>query len=80
MDYVWGDASVTYPDWQGTMQIDQIMTRRSLNEITGIPDRWAIIGLDWGGGEELDHSGRKRLNPHEMSAIVVPATGILPSR
>jgi len=73
MDYIWGDASVGFPDWHGTVQLDEIRTRRSLNEITGVPDHWRIVGLDWGGGEELDHRANPRSQPHEMSAVVVPA-------
>lgn len=49
--YVWGPASVTYPDWQGTVAIDQLMSS-DLYGLTGIDrDQWAIIGLDFGGGE-----------------------------
>jgi hypothetical protein len=73
MNYKWGDARVTYPDWKGTVQLDQIATRQTLNEITGIPDEWTIVGLDWGGGEVLDHAGKPRPRPHHMSAVVVPA-------
>ena len=73
MNYTWGEASVTYPDSKGTVQLDQIATRKTLNEITGVPDEWMIVGLDGGGGEVLDHAGKPRPHPHYMSALVVPA-------
>lgn len=65
-DYEWGPAEVTYPDWQGTMQIDERMTRPwDLYEFTKIDhDRWTIIGFDWGAGES---------GVHAPEAIVVPA-------
>lgn len=50
----WGTASVTYPDWQGTVQIDHRMTGEGhdLLEIAGLdPESWTVIGLEIGGGE-----------------------------
>lgn len=50
--YLWGDASVSYPDWQGTAQLDQRMTSAGIEELVGLdPDEWTIVGIDIGGGE-----------------------------
>lgn len=49
--YTWGDASVTYPDWSGTAQLDQRITGEGLHEIINLPKGWHVIGLDLGGGE-----------------------------
>ncbi len=63
--YEWGPASVTYPDWKGTFQIDEIITRpESIYDLTGVnQDEWTIIGLDWGAGEH---------GPHELHVLAVP--------
>lgn len=63
--YDWTEARVTYPDWQGTFQIDEKRTGPdSLYTLTGVDrDAWTIIGLDWGAGER---------GPHEMHVIAVP--------
>lgn len=63
--YVWGEASVSYPDWQGTMQVDERKTIPwDLYDYTKIDaDNWTIIGLDWGAAESGVLS---------MDAIVVP--------
>ncbi|WP_152364936.1 hypothetical protein [Microlunatus speluncae] len=68
----WGDATVSYPDWKGTFQIDEKMTGpTSIYDLTTINrDEWMIIGFDWGGGELLDHKGQIRRNPHWASVIV----------
>jgi hypothetical protein len=52
-EYQWGDASVSFPDWVGTAQLDQKMTGPvDLYDLTGVdPDEWLIVGLDFGGGE-----------------------------
>lgn len=65
-DYEWGPAKVTYPDWQGTFQIDEKLTGYdSIYTLTGIdPNLWWIVGFDWGAGES---------GVHEPHAIVVPA-------
>jgi hypothetical protein len=57
-EYVWGDASVSFPDWIGTAQLDQKMTGQvGVYELTGIdPEEWQIVGLDLGGGESGMHS------------------------
>jgi hypothetical protein len=55
-DYRWGDASVTYPDWVGTAQLDRRITAPSLGEVIGLDrDEWHIIGFDIGGGERAHH-------------------------
>jgi hypothetical protein len=61
--YLWGDASVSYPDWQGTAQLDQRMTSAGIEELVGLdPDEWSVIGVVIGGGE----SG---LHPLEVVAV-----------
>lgn len=50
--YIWGDAEVTYPDWQGTAQLDQRMTTAGLEEVVGLDrKKWFVVGIDIGGGE-----------------------------
>ncbi|MFF0707412.1 hypothetical protein [Gordonia sputi] len=63
--YEWGQASVAYPDWQGTVQLDEKMTGDdSVYSMTGVDrEQWTIIGLDLGGGE----SGM-----HALEVVVVP--------
>lgn len=49
---IWGDASVTYPDWNGTVQLDQRMTAPGLEDLVGLDDaKWMIIGFEISGGE-----------------------------
>lgn len=56
--YVWREAEVSYPDFKGTAQLDKKMTGTSGFAVAGIdPDRWLVIGLDIGGGED-DHELR----------------------
>lgn len=56
-EYEWGHASVAYPDWHGTAQLDQKMTGNTgIYELTGVDsDEFLIIGLDIGGGESGMH-------------------------
>lgn len=54
--YLWEDASVTYPDWQGTAQLDQRMTSAGIEELIGLdPDEWDVVGIEIGGGESGLH-------------------------
>lgn len=55
--YEWGPASVGFPDWSGTAQIDEKMTGNvNVYTLTGIdPGKFLIIGLDFGGGESGMH-------------------------
>ncbi|MFV9424943.1 hypothetical protein [Microbacterium sp. S1037] len=51
-DFIWRDAKVTYPDWNGTAQLDQKRTDELLEEIIGLDrNEWMIVGIDIGGGE-----------------------------
>jgi hypothetical protein len=60
--YIWGEAEVTYPDLQGTAQLDERKTGRQIEEIVGLDsDEWLVVGLDIGGGE---HS-------HDLKVIAV---------
>lgn len=63
--YEWGPAAVTYPDWQGTVQIDEKLTGDvDMYTLAGIDrDEWSIIGLEWSGGER---------GWHDLHLIVVP--------
>jgi hypothetical protein len=64
-DYIWGDAEVTYPDWQGSVQIDERMTDTSLHELVGLDsDKWMIVGVDIGGGE----------GEHELRVLAIDAS------
>jgi hypothetical protein len=64
-EYEWGDASVGFPDWIGTAQLDRKMTGSvDVYSLTGIDhDEWQIIGLDFGAGES---------GTHEPHVIAVP--------
>ncbi|MEU6204127.1 hypothetical protein ABZ814_11115 [Micromonospora musae] len=51
---VWGEASVPFPDWQGTAQLDERMTVpwKGLAETVGLDsDQWQVVGFSIGGGE-----------------------------
>ena len=63
--YEWKHASVAYPDWIGTAQLDQKITGdENLYDWVGVDfDEWQIIGLDFGAGE----SGL-----HNLHVIAVP--------
>lgn len=56
-EYEWGHASVSYPDWIGTAQLDEKLTGTvDVYTLTGVDrDEFAIIGLDFGGGESGMH-------------------------
>jgi hypothetical protein len=62
-EYEWGDASVGFPDWIGTAQLDQKMTGNvDVYSLTGIDsEEWLIVGLDFGGGDSGWH------NPHVIA-------------
>ncbi|MBO4140145.1 hypothetical protein J5U46_08325 [Micromonospora tulbaghiae] len=50
----WGEASVTYPDWKGTAQLDERMTVpwKGLARTVGLDgDQWQVVGFSIGGGE-----------------------------
>lgn len=67
-DYIWGDAAVTYPDWQGTLQMDERRTGPLLHDLVGLDsDEWLIVGLDIGGGEHA----------HDLRVLAVDR-GIVP--
>lgn len=79
--YEWGPATVTYPDWQGTMQIDEKVTgdvdMYSLANVNR--DEWTIIGLEWGGGESGWHDLNLIVVPHgtDLDADQIEATNLL---
>mgnify|MGYP000330099950 CR=1 FL=1 len=55
--WVWGPAEVSYPDWQGTAQLDQKVTGEvNLYTFADIDhQKWFVVGLDFGGGESGFH-------------------------
>lgn len=56
--FLWGDAEVTYPDWNGTAQLDERMTGVHLNDLVGLDSgEWMIIGLDIGGESTITSYG-----------------------
>ncbi|WP_203135341.1 hypothetical protein [Microbacterium sp. JZ31] len=60
--FIWRDAEVTYPDWNGTAQLDEKMTGKTPEHVVGLdPDEWSVIGFDIGGGETR----------HELHVIAV---------
>lgn len=51
---VWGEASVSFPDWKGTAQLDERMTTpwEGITREVGLNgDQWVVIGFSIGGGE-----------------------------
>lgn len=51
---LWGDASVTFPDWKGTAQLDERRTVpwEGLARTCGLEaDSWQVVGFSVGGGE-----------------------------
>lgn len=51
---LWGDASVTHPDWKGTAQVDERRTVPwdGLARTVGLDaDEWQIVGFSISGGE-----------------------------
>jgi hypothetical protein len=80
---MWGDATVTYPDWQGTAQLDQKMTGETWPELVDLErEDWTIVGIDIGGGE----SGQdlrviavdRREYPGSMDDVAANNGGVLP--
>jgi hypothetical protein len=84
-DYIWGDAEVGYPDWQGTIQVDERRTGTQLNELVGLDfDTWGIVGIDIGGGEHA-HSLNvlavdRRENDASYAEVAAANGGELPVR
>lgn len=72
-EFTWGPASVAYPDWKGTAQIDQKMTGDNwVYDIVGIDhDEWTVIGFDFGGGDQ---------QLHKPQIVAVPAGTDLSAR
>lgn len=51
---LWGDASVTFPDWKGTAQVDERRTVpwEGLTRTVGLDaDEWQVVGFSISGGE-----------------------------
>jgi hypothetical protein len=54
--YVWREASVTFPDFQGTAQLDRRVTGAGVESKVGLdPSEWLIVGFYLGGGENRSH-------------------------
>lgn len=75
-EYLWDDATVTYPDWTGTAQLDRRITAPSIGSVVGLdPGEWLVIGFEIGGGEHAH-----RLKVVAVRRSDVPEGGdILPS-
>jgi hypothetical protein len=55
---IWGDASVTFPDWKGTAQLDErkAVPWEGLARAVGLDDeQWQVVGFSIGGGEHGYH-------------------------
>lgn len=55
---IWGEASVTYPDWKGTAQLDERKTVPwvGLARTVGLSrEQWQVVGFSTGGGEHGYH-------------------------
>lgn len=51
---IWGEASVSFPDWSGTAQLDERMTVpwKGLARTIGLDSaEWQVVGFSIGGGE-----------------------------
>jgi hypothetical protein len=71
---VWGEASVTFPDWKGTAQLDERMTVpwKGLARTVGIDsDQWQVVGFSIGGGEH-QYDLRVVATPRDMWEKVKP--------
>lgn len=80
--YLWGDATVTYPDMVGTAQLDERLTGRTVERVVGLdPKEWFVVGLDIGGGEHA-HSlhvvAVHRTGDRNLAAIATANSGVLP--
>ncbi|MFE7721903.1 hypothetical protein ACFU44_22990 [Nocardia rhizosphaerihabitans] len=76
-EQIWGDASVTYPDWKGTAQLDERMTApwEGLARTVGLPsDQWQVVGFSIGGGESGYHL-QVLATPSEAWKNVKPTDG-----
>ena len=65
---IWGNASVSFPDWSGTAQLDERMTTpwEGLAQTVGLDrDQWQVIGFDIGGGES-DYTLRVVATPRDV--------------
>ncbi|QFU86658.1 hypothetical protein [Amycolatopsis sp. YIM 10] len=51
---IWGEASVIYPDWKGTAQLDERRTMpwEGLAQAVDLShEQWQVVGFSIGGGE-----------------------------
>lgn len=70
--YLWGEAGVSYPDWQGTAQLDQRKTAAGVEELVGLkPAEWPVVGIDIGGSEQ---------GLHPMEVVAVPTDAFVDDR
>jgi hypothetical protein len=63
--WAWDNASVTYPDWTGTAQLDERMTVpwEGLARTVGLDDeQWQVVGFSIGGGE----------NGYDLQVVATP--------
>lgn len=67
---IWGEASVTFPDWNGTAQLDERKTVpwKGLARTFGLDrEQWQVVGFSIGGGE-LGYQLRVYAAPREVWA------------
>lgn len=51
-NFIWRDAEVTYPDWNGTAQLDERRNKPIIEDLVGLDrNEWMIVGIHIGGGE-----------------------------
>lgn len=67
---LWGEASVTFPDWKGTAQLDERKTvpwRGLARRVKLDSEQWQVVGFSIGGGEHGYHL-RIYAAPHDVWA------------
>jgi hypothetical protein len=75
---IWGEASVTYPDWKGTAQLDERMTVpwEGLARTVGLNHvQWQVVGFSIGGGEH-GYNLRVYATPRDVWEKVAPDDGV----
>ncbi|WIX76925.1 hypothetical protein QRX50_36715 [Amycolatopsis carbonis] len=71
---IWGEASIPFPDWKGTAQLDERMTVpwEGLARTVGLDhEQWQVVGFSIGGGEH-GYDLRVYATPHEVWEKVAP--------
>lgn len=53
----WGQASVQYRDWEGTIAMDKPNPIEQIEDYARIDDNWVVLGLELYGGTEARLNG-----------------------